>query len=317
MKNLFAVLVVLLLVMPVFAQGPVGNAAAKPVIQKLAILGKGIATNPSDLMDFKIIKIGIGEVKVSLLGEETELVVGVLYLDSDKYKVKDVVLGNGSIEANLYSGEEKVGSINAESVEKEDTEVWVGTIDVGGATYNAYVLGAVRKARPLEIAQKVRSFCEENPTKCKAVVKAIGNRYCEKNPTDPSCREKVKSFCLNHPDDHRCKEIFKEYCVDNLDDARCRYALRVYCKNHPNEDRCKIFLVQTTEKYCLQHPKAPACVKVAKVRKLVKEKIRARRVRRLGRVRSSQVVNPPTTNETVETGPEANTEINTTNVTGE
>ncbi len=302
MKKIFAVLAVLLFVMPVFAQGQLSaqTTAPRPVIKKLAVLGKGIATNPADLMDFKIVKIGIGNIKVSLLGEETELMVGVLFLDDDKYKVKDIVLGNGSIEANLYSGDEKVGSISAESVEKGDTEVWVGTIDVSGATYNTYILGAIRKVRAVELAENIHSFCELYPAKCVAVAKGIGNRYCEKNPKDPSCREKIKTFCKNNPDDQRCKAIFKEYCIDNLDDARCRYALRVYCKNHPDEERCKIFLVQTTEQYCLKNPQATVCRKAIQARKLVKEKIRARQLERLQKIRSGQVVNPPITNETVE-----------------
>lgn len=259
MKRVFALFTTILII----AMGGLAAAQAvgvqtnapRPVIKTLGVIGKGLAISQSDPMDFKLLKIAIGKVKVSLLGEETELMVGVLFLDKDRYKVKDIVLGNDTITANLYSNDTRVGSLEASSVTKGDTIVWAGTLNVNNENYNIYVLEVPRKPKPFEIADKVKDFCKENPKRCLATAKGVVRKA-----------EDVKNFCENNPDDERCRKLFRLYCQNNLQDSRCREALKDYCEEHEEEEICQNFELRITKDYCTNHPRDMKCAKLERKR---------------------------------------------------
>ena len=112
------------------------SAQAVPKVKTLVVLGKGIAVSPSDPLDFNIAKLGIGVIKVNLFDNETEEVtLGVLILDDEKYKLKDITKDeDGSVSGDVYSSNEKIGSFSLSSVVKDDTEIWAGTLEINDET---------------------------------------------------------------------------------------------------------------------------------------------------------------------------------------
>ncbi|MCK5023459.1 MAG: hypothetical protein KAS04_04775 [Candidatus Aenigmarchaeota archaeon] len=211
--------------------------ANKYKIHKMAALGNGLAISQSDPMDFELLKVGIAGVKINLVDEETELRVGVLYIGEDKYRLKDVEIGEGSTSANVYDGETLVGTISLDSYPKGDKEVWAGTLTINEVTYNAYVIQATRKVKPVEKAAKALSYCKNNPEKCRAAMKAVGNIICD--PATNDCSDKIKTFCENNPEDARCRKLHFEFCAENLDDADCRAEIMEKCKENFNEEKCE------------------------------------------------------------------------------
>jgi len=209
-------------------------------IKTLGILGKGIAISTTDPEDFKLLKIGVGTVTVELLGEETDLTIGVLFLDDDKFKLKNVEMGNDTASGKVFSDDEEVGSFSVSLTIKNEQEIWHGTLTVNDEDYNIYILEAERQIKPLEFATKVKNLCDEHPEKCSDIAKGIGNRYCEK-VTDKSCREKIEEFCGEHPDDRRCMAVFRFFCKGNLDDTRCRKELKQFCAENPDDESCEEF----------------------------------------------------------------------------
>jgi len=209
-------------------------------IKTLGILGKGIAISTTYPEDFKLIKIGIGTVTVELLGEETDLTIGVLFLDDDKFKLKDVEMGNDTASGKVFSDDEEVGSLNVSLTIKNEQEIWHGTLTVNNKNYNIYILEAERRIKPLEFATKVKNLCDEDPEKCSDIANGIGPRYCEK-VEDRSCREKIEEFCEEHPDDRRCMAVFRFFCRGNLDDKRCRKELKEFCANNKDDENCEQF----------------------------------------------------------------------------
>ena len=245
MKAALTILVALsLLAVPVMVQGQAASAV-RPVIKTLGVLGKGIAVSPSDPLDFKMVKAGIATVRVSVLGEETELTVGILYLDEDRYKLKDIVKETGSVTANLYQNDSQVGDLSLSSVTKANTEVWAGTLNVNGAQYYLYILEAPRPIRANEIRDKV-------------------SEYCRDNPDDTNCRNKVVDYCRNNPDDRRCREVFRRYCLqgNNLQDARCRNEITEYCKENKNARECVTYALERSRKYCSDKSNTDTCRKI-------------------------------------------------------
>ena len=106
-----------------------GQTVRNVTIHKLGVLGKGLAINPSDASDFKLVVIGIATVRVNILGEEDNVTAGILWVDGERYKLKNINIGNGSATADVYKNDTKVGSISTSSVTKNDHIIWYGTLN--------------------------------------------------------------------------------------------------------------------------------------------------------------------------------------------
>ena len=239
---LISVAALLVLAIPAFAMAPGSQSiTVRPVVTNYGLLGKGIAVLPSDLNAFKIVKVGIGTVRVYLLGEYTDITIGVMYLDDQKYVLKDVVISNGSVTAKVYLNETMVGSLSASSVIKGDAAVWAGTLSVSDATYYLYILEASRPIKPAELKQKVSEYCSETD--------------------DSKCTSNIDEFCANNPTDTRCLALFKAYCLtrNNMDDARCREFMNSLCQNNSESENCTAFIIQTSGAYCAAHPGTAVC----------------------------------------------------------
>jgi len=211
-----------------------------PKIKIIGVLGRGIAVSTADPTSFKIVKAGIATVRVVIMDEETELKVGVLFLDGDKYVLKDIQIGNETVSGNIYSNDTQVGSFNLSLVIRGEHEIWFGSLSVSGQNYNVYVLEGKRPVKPEEVGEKIEDLCEKFPEKCTAIGKGVGGYPCEKE-IDKSCREKIREYCEDHPNDARCVSVFREYCRSHLDDARCREGLMGYCKYNPTAKQCEEF----------------------------------------------------------------------------
>jgi hypothetical protein len=244
MKKLLVMAIALLVIgiagTAVMADETVGEQnQARAMIHTMGALGYGIATSQADPMNFEIVKVGIAGINVTGTAGNVDINVGVLYFGDVKYKLKDVVIGNGTASANIYdvNGTTQHGSISLNSYIKGNGEVWAGTLTLDGAAYNAYIIQAPRVWKPLEKAAKVFSYCENNPEKCKAVMKAVGNIVCDPS-TDDSCKDKIKTFCEQHPDDNRCKMLELASCKLHLEDANCRNLLIQQCNESNNSTTC-------------------------------------------------------------------------------
>ncbi len=216
------------------------QAQMRAKIHTMGALGNGLAISQTNPMDFELLKVGIAGVSVTdANGTETIVRTGVLHFGETKYRLKDVVIGNGTATANVYdiNGTNQLGSISLNSYVKGDKEIWAGTLTLGGVSYNAYVIQAARLWKAVEKAEKVKDYCENNPEKCKAVMKALGNIVCDPAGNE-SCRDRIKAFCESHPDDNRCKALTLASCALKLDDANCRQNIIEYCKNSTNSTAC-------------------------------------------------------------------------------
>ena len=222
-KYIFAALLVSLSLI-VFAQ-------AEPAIKSLHAVGKGIAISASDPGDFKLLKIGIAKVSVSVLGEEQDVSVGILILDEQRYKLKNINVGNGSVTADVFDGNTSVGSLSIVSAQKGDTTVWFGTLSLGDKIYNVYILEVKRDVKAKELGANVADFCRAHPR-------------------HESCRERMHEFCEQNPDDARCKQIFLEFCKENPSDVRCRDAVKKFCEGRPDDSLCRKILGERSEKFC-------------------------------------------------------------------
>lgn len=260
------ILGIAILVISILSISVIAQEFTRPKIKTIGILGRGIAISPSDPKVFKLLKLGIARVIVTAGGEQTELAVGILYLDNETYKLKNVTIGNGTASGNVYLNDTQVGSFEVTSVMKGNLEVWVGTLTISGETWNIYVLEASRKFKPLELGEKVDELCEEEPDKCKGSIKGIGPAYCEQTPDDPSCREKIRNWCEEHPTDQRCMALLRNYCKFHIEDARCREALREFCLNNTDNEKCKFFELELTEKFCEKHPLDKKCIELERKR---------------------------------------------------
>ncbi len=224
---------------PTFAQ-------TQSKIDTLMMLGKGLATSPDDPMDFMIVKAGIAVAKISLSDETVKRRVGIMVLDEEKYRIRNVTKDeDGSVSGSLYQNDTKEGFFSVSSVIKGKTEIWVGKLEVNDKGYHLYILEAPRKIKPVELRDKI-------------------SEYCKANGNDTNCRERMAEFCENNPEDSRCKQLFRNYCRNNLDDTRCRDALKNYCENNPEMEDCRLFAVKRTAKYCEENPDAKICVKLGR-----------------------------------------------------
>jgi len=220
-----------------------------PEIKKLGVLGEGLAVSTTDPSDFKAIRMGLAKVSVNVAGTESELTVGILFLDDSKYAIKNIVFGNGSTSGDVYLNNSQVGSFSLNLVTRIERDVWYGTMTVNGASYNAYIVAAPRHAKSSEAADNIKDFCKEDPIKCATVAKSlkgIGN-VCDKTDSE-SCRDKIKDFCEKNPTDKRCVFAFREYCAKHLDDHRCVSEIKQFCSKDENRDndRCQDFCEKFT-----------------------------------------------------------------------
>ncbi len=243
MEKLLALVIALLFIgviaiTPVMAQQVGTQRAVHARIRTLGAFGNGLAISQDDPMDFELIRVGVAGVKVSLAEEETAVKVGILHFGEDKYRLKDVVIGNGSVTANIYLNDTQVGSLSLNSYPKGDREVWAGTLTLNDEDYNAYILQAHRIVKPLEKAEKSFEYCKNNPERCMAVMKAIGRNIICDPVTEGNCRDRIKTFCENNPDDNRCKALRLAQCKLDLDDADCRAHLMGVCRNNATDTAC-------------------------------------------------------------------------------
>lgn len=222
------------------------SAQNGPSIKALTILGKGIATNPSDPMDFMTLRVGIGTIQATVSGEEKDYTRGVLYLDDVKYTLNGIEMGDGKATGNIYSGDSLVGSFDVSSVMKGDVEIWAGTLTLNSVTYNAYVIEGVRQIKASELGEKISDYCRAN-----------GN--------DTNCRQiMANNYCQNNPNDSRCKEVFRDYCLsgNNLDDTRCREYIKERCNSTPNDTGCVEFALKRAKSYCEENSGSNLCKKI-------------------------------------------------------
>ena len=136
----------------------------------VGLMGRGIAVNPSEMMDFKVLRVGVGKVALPLrnLTENTTgsgdfetrcvnrtvgercfplLRIGVMFIDGEKYLLKRLDVTNESASGVLVQNRTEVGSFTMVKVRKGEHDVWVGTLNVSGASYFAYVLGVEHPLR--------------------------------------------------------------------------------------------------------------------------------------------------------------------------
>jgi hypothetical protein len=239
---LIAVAAMLVLAAPVFAQSLGSQSMFRPQIKTFGILGSGIASLPSDPLNFKIAKLGVGTVRLIVLDQQTELTVGVLFLDDQRYTLKNIAIGNGSASADIYINDTQHGSLSLTSVIKGNMEIWAGTLTLDGTTYNTYILGGYRPIKAAELKEKV-------------------SEYCSENRTDRNCGGNMEAFCESNPTDTRCLALFKAYCLrgNNMDDSRCRQYMLTWCKDRNETEECRAFAIERTGAYCTSHAGTPVC----------------------------------------------------------
>ncbi|MBS3054987.1 MAG: hypothetical protein J4452_00655 [Candidatus Aenigmarchaeota archaeon] len=243
MRKLIAITLVLIIIG--VASISLAQESLKPRIKTLVVLGRGIVTS-SDPANFKMLKVGIAKVIVSLGGNETELAAGILHLDSDGYRLRNIQTTNDTASADIYLNDTMIGTLSISSTLKGDHLIWFGTIKINDQNWNAYILESERKAKPEEAAEKIEDLCESSPERCKDIARGIGNRFCEK-VEDRSCREKIREYCNENPTDERCKSVFRLFCKDNLEDERCRKELKEFCVDNSTDERCV--------RFCIKYPK--------------------------------------------------------------
>ncbi len=251
MKKEYIVLAIAVVaISAVFAQELGSQAFPKPKIDRLAVVGKGLAVLSGDPNSFKLVKVGVAGVNVVLEGEQASLLVGVMDLDGERLRIRNITLTNSSVSGNLYRNDTLVGSFNIASVDKGDETVWYGSMTLDGQSYNLYILSVHRAPKPLELRDKVADYCREHPR-------------------DANCREKIHEFCENNPTDARCEALFRAFCLNNTNDERCRYEFKKFCKENPDSDECARFEFKTAKKFCETHGDDERCVKI-------KERVRIR-----------------------------------------
>jgi hypothetical protein len=239
MKLAIPLIVLSIMVIAVAAQSSL--TAASPTVTAYVILGKGIAANPDDTMDFMIAKFGIGKVRYGSVNST----IGVLKLDEELYRLRTVVIEEGHAIGSIYRNSSEVGSFDVYSVMKGDTEVWAGTMTLYEKIYNLYVIEGVRPVKASELRERVVEYCTNNE--------------------DANCRDRLQNYCENNPDDARCRALFRAWCLrdNNMDDTRCRYEFREWCKENPRNAYCIPFALNRSIKYCEEHSDSVLCEKLA------------------------------------------------------
>lgn len=224
-----------------------GGSSGSVRFKTIGALGKGIAISSSDPSNFKLIKVGVATVVINIGGTDTETSLGVLFLESSKYVLKNVNIGDGNFSADVYLNDTKVGTISASLKTHGEDLIWFGNLTIDNTSWNVYMLEGQRKINASELGQEAEDNCGQNPQACNDVARGIGNRFCAKT-TDKSCRDKINEFCTQNPDDPRCVAMFREFCKNNLTDLRCRQELKEFCTANPTNAGCV--------KFCQRFPAA-------------------------------------------------------------
>ncbi|NIO22889.1 MAG: hypothetical protein GTN38_02580 [Candidatus Aenigmarchaeota archaeon] len=243
MKKLLTLAVALIAVLAigasVMAQQVGAQNQIRSKIHTLGAFGNGLAISEDDPMDFELIRIGMAAIKVELADQEKTVKAGVLHFADEKYRLRDVVIGNGSVTANIYLNDTQVGSLSLDSYPKGEKELWAGTMTLNGKTYNVYLIQGRRVVKAVEKAQKAFEYCRNNPERCRAAMQAIGRNVICDPVTDENCRERIRTFCESNPEDARCKALRLAQCGLNLEDADCRAEIRGVCSNNATETACQ------------------------------------------------------------------------------
>ena len=222
MRNRFIFLLSLALILSlgiVIAEGTTANTT--PALFKIHIMGNGIAVNPSDLTDFKLIK----SVVATFRDSNTTVVRGAMVIDQVRYVVKGTIPEEAKFVGELFKNTTKVGDISLSKIEKPDGEVWAGTLSIDGTNYYAYIMGVRKTFTARELAVKLGEYCKENPTdeRCNGVAFVCGS------DSIGQCQNKIQTYCESHQDDARCKALALRVCKNSTDDTRCRELLRNRC----------------------------------------------------------------------------------------
>ena len=251
----------------------------KPYIRTLFFSGTGIASNPTEALDFYTVKVVGGKVATSsgeIFGR------GILYLDKEKYRLIKLVVEGDTAKAviakytpNVISAEEEsslveVGTLSLTKVAKPNVDVWAGIMELNDKKYNFYLITHKRVFKPTEVAEKTRNYCREHPYD--ETCKSVAGYLCKDDSKE--CRLKVYNYCENRPTDSRCKEILRSYCAGNMRDARCREEVKDYCEEFPSNQYCKSEIVDFCKEnpgnekchsvfteYCKDHPRDARCAK--------------------------------------------------------
>jgi len=221
----------------------IAQEGAKPRVRDLVLVGRGFAVSSSDPSDFKLLRVGVARVTVTVDDVETTLLRGVLNADGDHLRVKDITHDNSSVSGNLYRNDTQVGSISLQSVVKGEHTIWYGTMTLDGASYNVYLFSIHRSHKPDEVRDKVSD-------------------YCRANRGDPNCRERMEDFCQSNPEDSRCKQILRTQCLNQTNDERCRFEFKEVCKQSPDSEECARFQLKGSNKYCDRNPEDRRCVEI-------------------------------------------------------
>jgi len=165
----FAFLTLMLVVAFAAAQGEPpynvpSNIPERATLIGLSLIGRGIAVNPSDVMDFKVLRVGAGRVALplrNLTNETTDsedfemrcinqtrrercvpvIRVGVIFIDGERYLLKKIDVMNESVSAVLVKNNTEEGTIALVKVRKGMSDIWAGTLNISGMNYFAYILG--------------------------------------------------------------------------------------------------------------------------------------------------------------------------------
>lgn len=235
----FLVLTVTFVASFAVAQGPTLTSANNAKIWTRSVFGTGIAISQSDPMDFEFLNIGVAKVKFVSNENDTVRLVGILKFGERKFRLRDVAIGNGSASASVYYNNSQVGSLSLDSYVRGDREVWAGSLTLDGSSYNAYVIQIPKILKAVEKAGYIHEYCKNNPERCRATMKAVGNVVCDP-VTDQNCRDRIKNFCEQQPDDNRCKALRLAYCRSNTEDSDCRAELMDVCKSNTTNAACNV-----------------------------------------------------------------------------
>ncbi|MFH8092925.1 MAG: hypothetical protein QXM38_03220 [Candidatus Aenigmatarchaeota archaeon] len=262
MKKYLIALALLISIAIVVAEEVGLQGFGKPEIARIATVGKGLAISTTDNFEFYIIKVGMMKVKLTYEKQNITKDVGLLWVDDQKYQLKDINITQDAATANIYLNNTHVGSLNLVLVKKGETFVWVGKMTIDKVEYNVYIVEGKRGFHKNEILLRVRE-CGDEDENCKEIAKGIGNRFCEKINTT-SCREKIAEFCEQNQEDPRCVAIMKSFCINNTEDMRCRGIMTEFCKRNPTDARCS---------HCQDNPEVCGLQVKAKINEKVRERI--------------------------------------------
>jgi len=229
-RSIATKLLVALLLAIIFSATASAQAAGKPVVKKLFLGAKGILIGSDDPMDIHSSKIIAAKFKIAYESISEEVNFGVLYVDNEKYKLKDIQADPESFLANIYDKNNVlVGNVYLAPVETPGILVWAGNVSVNNTSYNGYYLQYRAEVKPAQIVNNIAEYCKEHPEdeKCYKFEK------CKEDPE--ACKAEIARFCKLNPDSEKCKELWKGFCLRNLDDVRCREFLKKKCEEDPTQ----------------------------------------------------------------------------------